>query len=219
MGVTGVSSEERQQRRAEKRQERETRRADLRSQREQARAQRAAEAAARADDELQRYGREVASGVFGGKTVRIYEKGFVGVGLFGGGATTHRLLSIEASSDVAKKSGTGRAAAAVMTGGLNLLGSNKRGDVYLTIVTEQQTHVLRETPPTTTNMATSKKLEAAGNAVLQAVSEASAPTVAPIAEATAGARERMRELQALLDDGLITQEEFEEKRRKLLDDL
>ena len=218
--MTTLNSEDRRQRREEKRKERETRRADLRSQREQARAQRTAEAAAQAADQLERYGREVTSGAFGGKTVRIYDKGFVSIGgLFGGGATTHRLLSIEASSDVAKKSGTGRAAAAVMTGGLNLLGSNKRGDVYLTIVTDQQTHVLRETPPTATNMATSKKLEAAGNTVLQAAAETSAPTATPVGAATGGARERMLELQALRDDGLITQDEFEEKRRKLLDEL
>lgn len=215
-----MSSDDKQQRKAEKRQEREARRADLRAQRQQAREERVAEAAARAHEELERYGTEVASGVFGGKTVRIYDKGYVAIaGLFGGGATTHRLLSIEASSDVTKKSGTGRAAAAMMTGGLNLLGSNKRGDVYLTIVTEQQTHVLRETPPTATNMATSKKLDAAGNSVIQAVSDASATRAEQGADTAAGARERMLGLRTLLHDGLITQEEYDEKRQKLLDDL
>ena len=95
-------------------------------------------------------GQAVVSASFGGKNVTIYERGFVKVaGLLSLSAPPEKLLTIEATSDVGKKSGPGRAAGAMMTGGLNLLTSNKRGDVYLLISTDKNTYVLHETPPTT----------------------------------------------------------------------
>ena len=42
---------------------------------------------------------------------------------------------------------------------------------------------------------------------------------APAAPAAPSGAERLRELKALLDDGLISQEEFEVKRRKLLEEI
>lgn len=43
--------------------------------------------------------------------------------------------------------------------------------------------------------------------------------LAPMAPAAPSGAERLRQLKALLDDGLISQEEFEMKRRKLLEEI
>lgn len=200
-----------------KRHEREAQKVETRRRKAEIRDQKQAAASARAQAEMKKCGREVETGGFGLKTIRIYEHGFVKVsGLFEPSANVaaRRLLSIEASADVGKKSGVGRGVGAVMTGGLSLLGSNKRGDVYLTIVTAGHTYVLKETPPTNLNMTTSKKLEAVGNSVLRRREEASTPKT----PSTGGqpTRERLVELKSLLDDGLISQQEFDEKRRTLL---
>lgn len=167
-------------------------------------------------------GELVESTLFGGKTVEIYKNGFIRVvGLFSN-APYERLLSIEASADVGKKSAVGRSAAAVMTGGISLLGSNKRGDVYLTIVTDRETHVLHQDPPTARGMQASKKLEAAGRAVLQcvAVSEATAgggsDQPSPAGSTGATVAERLRELNKMRDEGLVSAEEYEQLRTKLL---
>lgn len=197
---------------------------DKKGQREQQRADKrlrqkqAMEAANTAAEEMRQLcGPEVISKPFGGKTIRLYKNGYVSVqGLLVAGNYA-RLLSIEATGDVAKKSGLGRGAAAVMTGGVNLLGSNKRGDVYLTIVTESNTHVLRETPPTVANMQASKALEAAGNGVIAAAAQRA--SAGPAGPPAGDLRGRLQQLQQLLDDGLVTQQEFDSKRKALLDSL
>lgn len=190
-------------------------------------AKRARKEALKTADEEQ-YGRMTATGVLGGKTVRIYDKGYVRVGVFGG--SYERLLSIEASHDVGKKTGVGRAAFAVATAGTNLLTSNKRGDVYLTIVTDKQTHVLHEEPPTARNIKQSKALEAAGQAVLRRLAEESASqgndespaasqaAVSSPAPGPTGA-ERLRQLNSLREEGLVTEDEFHQLRATLLGEL
>lgn len=106
-----------------------------------------------------------------------------------------------------------------------MLGSNKRGDVYLTIVTDTKTHVLHEDPPTAHGMKASKRLEAAGAAVIRGVG---APNT--VAEAGSGqggssnsagviVAERLRQLTTMRDEGLVSAEEFERLRAKLLDSL
>jgi hypothetical protein len=205
-----------------KRQEGEARKAAAQQRKVELRDQKQAAATARAQAELKQCGRELASENFGLKTIQIYELGFVKVSGFLGrsaNVTPRRLISIEASADVGKKSSAGRAVGAVMTGGLNLLGSNKRGDVYLTIVTDGETYALSETPPTSMNMTTSKKLEAVGNSVLRQRDGATSPETVSDGGQLGGTRERLVELKALLDDGLINQQEFEEKRRALLESL
>ncbi|GAA3120063.1 hypothetical protein GCM10010466_08610 [Planomonospora alba] len=180
------------------------------------RAKRQAESAARRQQEIANFGRQVARETFAGKVIAIHERGFVKMGGVFQEGKFERLVSIEASADVGKKSGLGRGVAAAMTMGVNLLGSNKRGDVYLTIVTDSQTYALRETPPTAGNMERSKKLEAAGNAVLRA---RAGTGNRESSSGSAGVRERMNELKGLLADGLITKDEFEQKRKSLLKEL
>jgi hypothetical protein len=86
-------------------------------------------------------GEPVCQGSVGMRSVTIYSNGYVRVGMLGGGQI-EKLIAIEYSANVQKKSAAGRGAAAVLTGGLNLLGSKQRGDVWLTIVSERTTYTL-----------------------------------------------------------------------------
>lgn len=178
---------------------------------------------------LERCGREVARDTFALKTVAIYENGYVRVGgAFGLGKSEYeKLIAIESSADITKKTGAGRAAGAVLTGGLNLLSSNKRGDAYLSIVTEVRTHVLHEESPTAIAMKSIKKLEGAGNGVLNAQARAmnrqpAQPFDAPAVQetpSTQDAGERLNSLVGLRDQGLISDEEYETLRAKILESL
>jgi hypothetical protein len=184
--------------------------------------QRAEEQAAEQAAREAEAGQLVESGAFATKTVKIYGNGFVRVqNLFSSSAQYERLLSIEASANVGKKSALGRGAGAVMTGGINLLGSKQRGDVYLTIVTDRKTHVLHEDPPTVRGMKESKKLEAAGNAVIRDVAAPDGSVDAQPDHASPGATlaERLRQLNTMRDEGLVSTDEFEQLRTKLLDSL
>ena len=172
-----------------------------------------------AEDELEQYGRKLTSDMFGGNMVSIYEKGYVKVSLplLGSLDSIEKLLAVEATSDVSKKTGLGRGIGAVATLGVNLMGSNKRGDVYLTVRTDARTHVLHEDPPTATNLKTVKKLEAIGRSVIASAEHAANVPAAPAAERSIG--ERLQELAALRDGGLITEDEHQEQRTRLLGDL
>jgi uncharacterized FlaG/YvyC family protein len=249
-GDKEAAKEEKRKRRAEENARKQQQRAEEKARKEQGRADREAE-------ELARYGRVVLNDVFGGRTVRVYEYGYVRVSvpLLGRNAPFERLVSIEASSDVGKKSALGRGAGAVATMGLNLATSNKRGDVYLTITTDRTTHVLHEDPPTAGNMRTAKRLEASGRSVIgrrppTATTAPPAPTSPPAPSgdggtgssggtapadgtadrtgAGAGDRadggggtlaERLRELEALRAEGLVSAEEYERARQRLLESL
>lgn len=151
---------ERQRQREEKAAQRQAQRtADL-----QARQAKLAENKARA-------GQLVHSGSFGGKSVEIYSNGYVRVAMFMGDSVPfHKLLSIGYSGDIQKKTAAGRAAAGLLTGGASLLLTpNKRGDVYLTIVTDERSYSLNASPPTSMNIKAAHKLAAAGEGVLRAV--------------------------------------------------
>ncbi|MBD7982890.1 SHOCT domain-containing protein [Oerskovia merdavium] len=219
-----------------------------------------ADAAARvAQDaaDAERYGRRVESGTFGMKMVYIYSNGYVKVaGLFASerNAPYQRLLGIESSADVTKKSALGRGLGAVATGGLNTLYSNKRGDVYLTIVTDATTYALHMDPPTSSAIRAANLLAAAGHAVLaNPMPGPSASTPAaqdapsdgypwgapapggvdpwgtpqgqwpvPVSDAPgegATPAARLRELAELAEEGLISQEEHAQLRRKILDEM
>lgn len=189
-----------------------------------------AKAAARDAAEAKRAAaREVAgdlvlSDTFSTKTVEIYQNGFVRVGgLLGVMPDTpyERLLSIEATSDVTKKTAVGRGIGAVATGGINLAFTNKRGDVYLVIVTDRTTRALHVEAPNKWDLTSSKKLEAAGNAVI-AQAEAAAATgdaaaaPSPPEGAALDVPEKLRQLNTMRDEGLVTDDEFVRLRADVL---
>lgn len=167
-----------------------------------------------------RCGKEITSGTFGGSKVTIFEQGFVRLGFIVGGKTVEpdRLISIEASDITQKKSGAGRAVGALASGGLNLLGSNKRGDAFLTIVTDKTTHVLKEAS-NDGSLKTAKKLEAAGNSVLRRTESSEPEPSSPVVSSPRTVRERLADLEGLATDGLISKDEYDDKRRALLDEL
>jgi hypothetical protein len=101
--------------------------------------------------------------------VEIYANGYVRVAMFMRESVPfQKLLSIEYSGDIQKKTGIGRAGTAVLTGGANLLLTpNKRGYVYLNIVTESDVYVLRASPPTVFNIKAAQGLAVAGEGVLK----------------------------------------------------
>lgn len=113
-------------------------------------------------------GQQMYRGAFGGKAIEVYSGGFVRVANFvmRKSVPFEKLLSIQYSDNVSKKSGVGRAAGAVFTGGVNLITSNKRGDVFLTIVTEGNVYTLHEGTPNVMTMRDAQALAAAGQAVL-----------------------------------------------------
>jgi hypothetical protein len=172
------------------------------------------------EEEVQRFGNMIAEGTFDMRSVRIFDKGYVRIAapFQRSKAKFEKLIAIEASTDVAKKTAVGRGVAALATGGINLLGSNKRGDVYLTITTQDTVHVLHEEPPNAMNLRTVKRLESAGRSVIQAHVEDQV-TVAPIGSGQRSVADRLRELESLRDEGLISDEEHGTQRDRLLRDL
>ncbi|MFL6091097.1 MAG: hypothetical protein ACJ71Z_13265 [Aeromicrobium sp.] len=140
-----------------------------RAERAAAREARQVQRAAREAADHEQYGAKCGGGVFGTREVNFFARGYVKVSMafMSGGAPYEKLIAIEASSDVQKKSGLGRGAAAAVTMGASLAAaSNMRGDVYLTITTQNKTHVLHVDPPTARTMKTAKQLEAEGRALI-----------------------------------------------------
>jgi len=172
------------------------------------------------------YGKKVIEEVCAGKTVRIYDKGYVQIYmLFGSSAPYEKLLGISASADVAKKTGLGRALAAAATGGANLVyTSNKRGDLYLAITTDQKVHMIHESPPTERSMKAMHKLANAGQAVLDATAalhvtpvSSEQPTERKAERSDEGSIvDQLTKLAQLSDSGVLTEVEFEAAKAKLL---
>lgn len=165
-----------------------------------------------------RCGRMVAEGVFAGRRVKIYEKGFVQVGMFSLG-DPEKLLGITAQDNSQQKTALGRTLAAGATLGANLIASpNKRGSLYLTIVTKKKTHSLTMSPPTDSDMKAMHKLEAAGRSVLatlEAQKHIEATTSAASAT-TASLADQLAQLSQLHQSGALTDDEFATAKSRLL---
>lgn len=93
-----------------------------------------------------KYGRVVVTATFGfNKKISLYSNCYVSGDGF---PLPQKLIAISGDANVTKKSGLGRGIGAVVTAPLtgmlvsNLDGSNMRGDVYLTIVTDVKTHTI-----------------------------------------------------------------------------
>ncbi len=205
----------RQARRDEKNLELQAKLAELRSQRD-------AKLAKKGEDPAI-LGKKVASEIFAHKSVSIYANGYVKIrGLLGGSPA--KLHAISASVDVTKKSGLGRAAGAVATTGISLMGSTRRGDAYLIIVSDRGTHQLHTDAPYAHDIKAARTLEAAGQAVLSSIKHQAAfppPSGSPVIPPEPQQREmpvadQIREMKALLDEGVISQEEFDKFKASIL---
>jgi len=172
--------------------------------------------------------RVICQETIGTRSVSIYNNGYVKVSRFGG-EQIEKLISIEYSANVQKKSAAGRGAAAVLTLGLNLIGSKQRGDVYLTIVTDRQTYTLHVDPPRASVISAAQELAVAGQSVLaQLAAERAAQLQAGAASASASTpsptkpksvTDRLKELSKLHEQGMVSDDEFKEFRQNLLKEL
>ncbi len=160
--------------------------------------------------------RAVDSQRFGGKTITIYSNGYVKVAGHFSDPPPEKLVQIVADVQVTKKTGLGRGAAAVVTGGWSLATTpNQRGDIYLTILTEQQTYKLHTEVPMDEDIKAVRALEAAGQAVLGVSSRSEESPQAPQAMEKS-VPDQLRDMKALLDEGLVTQEDYDHFKKRLL---
>lgn len=163
--------------------------------------------------ELETYGREIASEALGGKFVKFYDRGYVKVGLLG---SPEKILGIEGSADnLQKKSAAGRAVGAVFTMGMNVaVGSNRRGDLLVTITTDKQVHSIIHSAPYSLDLKSYQRIISVGKSLLAREQSQSRSDQAPINTDITG---KLKELVELRDSGALSAEEFEKAKSKLLD--
>lgn len=172
------------------------------------------------DAAAEKYGQVVVSRPFATKWITIYSKGYVkvssGMGAFKG--EIERLLDIFGETDITRKSGLGRTAGAVLTSGANLLLSpGQRGNVYLAITTERNTHSIVWTRPTAESIKTMNEIVSAGKASISrgnALSETVSGQGTP--HAVADLASQLASLAQLRDSGVLSEDEFEKGKAKLL---
>lgn len=166
---------------------------------------------ARKAEEKANYGREVLSEMVGLKTVKFYEKGFVKVGML---ADFEELTGIEGSADnLQKKSAAGRTAGFVFTGGLNMLGSNKRGDLLITITTKKDVHTLHVDAPYEHDLKSHHRIVSVGKSLLESSKSQENQGTTALAPSMS---DEIGKLSALKDAGVLTEEEFTEAKKRLL---
>lgn len=178
------------------------------------------------DDEISRYGGKVLDETFGLKRVRLYEKGFVRLTMnpLGGGAF-EKILKVAGEANVQSKTGVGRFAAGVLTLGNNLLVTgNKRGSVYLTIVTDRDTHQLKadaSSPFPESDIKAMHKIVNTAESLISgqkpsvALNASPSPTPEHLSTSIDLGSE-LEKLSALFSKGLISPEEFAQAKAKLL---
>ena len=188
-------------------------------------ARRKADQEARAQEELERYGEKIAEEFFGMRSVRIYSNGYVRVSLpmLGANAQFERLLSIESSADVSKKSGLGRGAAAVVTGGYNLLSSNKRGCLPHHLDRRLDPRAARGPPDCNESEAGQafRGRRIFGDRTKPALAERPSPRRSrrTIDRHASDIRSRLQEFTNLRNEDLISETEYTRLRIKLLDEV
>ena len=166
---------------------------------------------------LETYGDPIARGRIGVFVVELYGKGFVRVLTAQGSKMVgdyEKLVAIDGSdSNVQKKSAAGRAAGAMLTGGLNMLSSNVRGDLILILVTDKKTHTISTQVPDKYELEVFHTLRTSAQAILSANNEADADQTDNASADTVSAIEKLAEMHAT---GVLTDEEFSQAKQKLL---
>ena len=120
------------------------------------------------EGKIERYGRLILKESVGTKTVRLYSKGFVSIsGLFTSEKPVEKLIAVSLRSNLSKKTGIGRAAAFVATGGINLVATgNTRGDLYLSITTSKTVHLIHSDGSSSSDRKSFPKVEATALAII-----------------------------------------------------
>lgn len=190
-------------------------------QRVQASRDRAVQAQLAEEQEILRlYGKQVTRGRIESSVVELYEKGFVrvlklkGFDLVG---DFERLVSIEGfDGNIQKKSAAGRAAGFVVTGGLNMLASNIRGDMTLQVVTESNVHSISTQVGGQSELESLHRLQTVGKAILDGQRKRENDT--NIAQEPKGISTALAELSELHQSGALSDDEFAAAKKKLLGD-
>lgn len=181
---------------------------------EKAREKRNHELAEAKADVLKLTGSETGREVFGGKTIRFYQNGYVSLGFIGAGEP-EKLLAIDVNVDVQKKTGLGRAIVGVATVGLNVATtSNMRGDIWVSITTDKKMHMLHTTPPSESSVKSARKIEALAKACLSGTTGIAERRVSEIKDSDLA--EQISKLKALRDSGALSEQEFVAAKAKLL---
>jgi len=160
-----------------------------------------------------RYGEIVASMSLGViKKVSLHSKGYVS----GICNPPEKLIAITGSADVAKKSGLGRGLGIVATGGLSTFGSNMRGDVYVTIVTNVKTHTIhidmKSQPSGQNPVGEMHKLLATGEALLAQNTATAVTAPTPSTDLAT----QLSNLSDLHKSGVLSDAEFNAAKAKIL---
>ena len=165
-----------------------------------------------------KFGTVTAEGIFSIKKITIYSRGYVKVGGLLGGGSIEKLLDIFGESDITKKTGLGRTATAILTGGINLaLLPNQRGNVYLSVSTPSKTHSLMKELPTESDLRLMNKLVSAGKAAISLRDSVSVQGQAPTdTNDPGGVDQSLQNLVNLHKDGLLDDAEYKAAKAKLL---
>lgn len=163
-------------------------------------------------------GKLLISEIFHTKKIQIYANGYVQVssilGILNKGKI-EKLIAVDGSSEVTKKTGLGRAAGAVFTMGMNLAVSNLRGNAFLNIITENQTHSIMVEAPTPSDLKALSVILATGKSLAgrQASTNSSPAQQMPASKDLAT---QLSELDALHKSGILNDEEYSKAKGKLL---
>jgi hypothetical protein len=170
-----------------------------------------------------KYGRVVVTANFGfDKKISLFSNCYV----YGDGfPLPQKLIAISGDANVTKKSGLGRGIGAVVTAPLtgmlvsSLDGSNMRGDVYLTIVTDVKTHTIhidmKNQMKSANPVGEMQKLVTTGEALIkqnqiapqvEASTQQSAPDLAS----------QLSSLNDLFQSGVLSESEFNSAKAKIL---
>lgn len=190
---------------------------------QQAQSARQQAAEAHSDEErelLARYGKQLTRGRVGVSVVELYEKGFVrvlevkGLRMIG---DFEKLVAIEGfDANIQKKSAAGRGAGFVLTGGLNMLASNLRGDMTLQIVTVSRVHSISTEVGGQSELESLRRLQTVGKAILESQQKTESPT--RTRQEHKGISGALAELSELHQAGALSDEEFSRAKKKLLTD-
>lgn len=184
--------------------------------REERKAQKEKREKERAQRWQKEFGREILKVRLRLMPITLFEKGFV---QFGDRYEPQRLQGIQMSGDnLQKKSAAGRTAGAILTGGVNLIGSNQRGDIQLTIFTDKDVHSWPLESPYPAEVQEVSKLVATGQALIERIE---AKSVDQGSGATSkefnSVSEEIERLAALMEKGLLTRDEFDQAKANLLE--
>lgn len=159
-------------------------------------------------------GKRVFAEMVGFNYIELYEKCFVKVtGMKA--RFPERLLAIESSGDLTRKSGFGRAVGAGLTLGTSLISAANKGSLTLTIVTENDTYVLSPRP-TTGNVDSVHRLVSAGKATLAAREAADRLAGQSSKSEDSKPSNELAKLQELRNAGVLSREEFVAAKARLL---